>query len=53
LIGFSIDTHEAARWQVDRDEFVAAVEAMGAKAIVSSANSDDSTTGKGRIAKML
>ena len=41
LIGFSIDTLKEERWQRDRDLFVARAEALGAKVLVQSANSDD------------
>ena len=41
VIGFSMDTLKEARWQRDRDLFVAAAEALGAKVLVQSANSDD------------
>lgn len=42
LIGLSMDTLKEARWQKDRDFFVAKVEALGAQVKVNSANSDDS-----------
>ncbi len=41
IIGLSMDTLKEARWQVDRDLFVAAAEALGVKVLVQSANSDD------------
>ena len=41
LLGLSMDTLKEARWQRDRDLFVAHAEAMGAKVLVQSANSDD------------
>ncbi len=41
LIGLSMDTLKESRWQRDRDLFVAAAEALGAKVLVQSANSDD------------
>jgi D-xylose transport system substrate-binding protein len=41
LIGFSMDTLKEERWQSDRDLFVARVNALGAKVLVQSANSDD------------
>lgn len=41
VIGLSLDTLKEARWQTDRDLFVAAAEALGAKVLVQSANSDD------------
>jgi D-xylose transport system substrate-binding protein len=41
IIGLSMDTLKEARWQMDRDLFVAAAEAQGAKVLVQSANSDD------------
>jgi D-xylose transport system substrate-binding protein len=41
LIGFSMDTLQEARWQRDRDIFVARAEALGADVLVQSANSDD------------
>ncbi|QTN32422.1 substrate-binding domain-containing protein [Akkermansiaceae bacterium] len=40
-IGFSMDTLKEARWQKDRDVFVARAEAMGAEVLVQSANSND------------
>ena len=42
VIGLSLDTLKEARWQRDRDEFVARAEALGAEVLVQSANSDDS-----------
>ncbi len=41
VIGLSMDTLKEARWQRDRDLFVAHAEALGAKVLVQSANSDD------------
>ena len=41
VIGLSMDTLKEARWQVDRDLFVAKAESLGAKVKVNSANSDD------------
>jgi D-xylose transport system substrate-binding protein len=41
LIGLSLDTLKEERWQQDRDTFVARAEALGARVIVQSANSDD------------
>jgi len=41
LIGLSLDTLKEERWQQDRDTFVTRAEALGAKVIVQSANSDD------------
>ena len=41
LLGLSMDTLKEARWQRDRDLFVAHAEALGAKVLVQSANSDD------------
>ncbi len=41
LIGLSMDTLKEARWQRDRDIFVAQAESLGAKVLVQSANSDD------------
>ncbi|MGH7491798.1 MAG: sugar ABC transporter substrate-binding protein [bacterium] len=41
IIGLSMDTLKEERWQKDRDLFVAAAEALGAKVLVQSANSDD------------
>ncbi|MBA3392072.1 MAG: substrate-binding domain-containing protein [Deltaproteobacteria bacterium] len=41
LIGLSLDTLKEARWQADRDLFVAKVKELGATALVQSANSDD------------
>lgn len=40
-IGFSMDTLKEARWQKDRDIFIAKAEAMGAEVLVQSANSND------------
>lgn len=41
VIGFSMDTLKEERWQSDRDYFVKKAEALGAKVLVQSANSDD------------
>jgi D-xylose transport system substrate-binding protein len=41
LIGLSLDTLKEARWQADRDLFVARCRELGATALVQSANSDD------------
>ncbi len=41
LIGFAMDTLKEARWQRDRDAFVARCEELGADVLVQSANSDD------------
>ncbi|MET0552157.1 MAG: D-xylose ABC transporter substrate-binding protein [Vicinamibacteria bacterium] len=41
LIGLSLDTLKEERWQRDRDLFVKAAEARGAKVLVQAANSDD------------
>jgi len=41
LLGLSMDTLKEARWQRDRDVFVAKAESLGAKVLVQSANSDD------------
>jgi D-xylose transport system substrate-binding protein len=41
VIGLSLDTLKEARWQRDRDEFVARAHALGADVLVQSANSDD------------
>src|ERR1051325_5446880 len=41
VIGLSLDTLKEARWQRDRDEFVARAKALGADVLVQSANSDD------------
>src|SRR5688572_14111565 len=41
LIGLSLDTLKEARWQADRDMFVAAANKLGAEVRVQSANSDD------------
>ncbi len=41
LLGLSMDTLKEERWQRDRDIFVAKAEALGAKVLVQSANSDD------------
>ncbi|EDY83012.1 hypothetical protein VDG1235_2635 [Verrucomicrobiia bacterium DG1235] len=43
LIGLSMDTLQEARWQVDRDVFLARAKELGAEVSVASANSDDST----------
>lgn len=40
-IGLSLDTLKEARWQRDRDMFVARAKELGAKVSVQSANSDD------------
>ena len=41
LIGLSMDTLKEARWQRERDLFTARAEALGARVLVQSANSDD------------
>src|SRR3954447_24897375 len=41
LVGLSLDTLKEARWQADRDLFVAKATELGATALVQSANSDD------------
>src|SRR5690349_28028 len=41
LIGLSMDTLKEARWQVDRDAFVAKAGELGAEVLVQAANSDD------------
>src|SRR5262245_28527912 len=41
LIGLSLDTLKEARWQADRDLFVAKTKEAGGTALVQSANSDD------------
>lgn len=41
LIGLSLDTLKEARWQADRDLFVAKCKELKATALVQSANSDD------------
>lgn len=41
LIGLSLDTLKEARWQVDRDNFRARCEELGADVKIESANSDD------------
>ena len=41
VIGLSMDTLKEARWQRDRDIFVARAEELGASVLVQSANSDD------------
>jgi D-xylose transport system substrate-binding protein len=41
VIGLSLDTLKEARWQRDRDEFVARARALGAEVLVQAANSDD------------
>ena len=43
VIGLSLDTLKEARWQKDRDIFVKNAEKKGAKVLVQSANSDDTT----------
>ncbi len=43
VIGLSLDTLKEARWQKDRDIFVENAEKLGAKVLVQSANSDDTT----------
>ena len=43
VIGLSLDTLKEARWQIDRDAFVARVKELGAAPLVESANSDDAT----------
>jgi D-xylose transport system substrate-binding protein len=40
-IGLSLDTLKEARWQIDRDYFVARAGELGAEVLVQSANSDD------------
>jgi D-xylose transport system substrate-binding protein len=41
LVGLSLDTLKEARWQADRDLFVAKAKELGATTLVQSANSDD------------
>lgn len=41
VIGFSMDAFSDERWQRDRDAFVTAVQELGGRVIVQSANSDD------------
>ena len=41
IIGLSMDTLKEARWQKDRDIFMARANELGAEVIVQSANSDD------------
>ncbi len=41
VIGLSMDTLKEARWQADRDMFVARAQELGAKVLVQAANSDD------------
>ena len=41
VIGFSMDTLKEARWQKDRDLFIAKAKDLGAEVKVQSANSDD------------
>ena len=41
LIGLSLDTLKEARWQADRDMFVARAKALGSDVSVQSANGDD------------
>jgi D-xylose transport system substrate-binding protein len=43
IIGLSLDTLKEARWQRDKDNFVAKATALGAQVEVQSANSDDNT----------
>jgi D-xylose transport system substrate-binding protein len=40
-IGLAMDTLKEARWQRDRDLFVAKAEALGARVLVQAANGDD------------
>jgi len=40
-IGLSLDTLKEARWQGDRDAFVARAKELGAEVLVQAANSDD------------
>jgi len=40
-IGLAMDTLKEARWQRDRDLFVARAEALGARVLVQAANGDD------------
>ena len=42
MIGLSLDTLKEARWQGDRDYFVAQAKKLGATVSVNAANSDDS-----------
>jgi D-xylose transport system substrate-binding protein len=42
-IGLSLETLAVARWQGDRDRFVARAKALGAEVLVQSANGDDTT----------
>lgn len=46
LIGLSLDTLKEARWQRDRDMFVARCKELGAEVLVTSANGDDSQQAK-------
>ena len=41
LVGLSLDTLKEARWQADRDLFVARCKELGAEVLVQSANSED------------
>lgn len=41
LIGLSLDTLKEARWQTDRDLFIAKCKELGCEVLVQSANSDD------------
>lgn len=41
VIGLSMDTLKEARWQADRDLFVARARELGAEVLIQSANSDD------------
>lgn len=43
VIGLSLDTLKEARWQKDRDIFVACAKELGAEVLVQAANSDDTT----------
>ena len=43
VIGLSLDTLKEARWQKDRDIFVAHARELGAEVLVQAANSDDTT----------
>lgn len=43
VIGLSMDTLKEARWETDRDLFVARAKELGAEVKVQSANSNDST----------
>lgn len=51
-IGLSLDTLKEARWQADRDMFVARARELGAEVLVLAANSDD-TVQIGDVEKLI